>query len=327
MCDVSRAHQGEVVFWLAEARVENVMRLLAECRLRPHPFAAQGPRPLGWMTAKEAESLHGKLGFATTALFGRVGRASLQPLVQRAHRPERWVWTEAMSHMTGFLSTVFASPLLRKSVRLEQSSAPHVLVNTDASFALGPRGQRGLGVVVWDAATNRRFYSSRLCPDGIIARHFQNADHIICQLEMLAALAAYLTFPDVLAGRRVLHFIDNTAALSALVHGYSSAADMAQMSTMFHLRVASLRADVWLEYVPTVANIADIPSRPGTLSASRHPDWWMLDALQWSRAACGCRRRTSGIPSVPCCASRPPSRWGHGESVGEGRAQGGVGVA
>mmetsp|Transcript_23743 Transcript_23743/g.59583 ORF Transcript_23743/g.59583 Transcript_23743/m.59583 type:complete len:233 (-) Transcript_23743:534-1232(-) len=232
-----------------------------------------------------------------------------------------------MSHMAGFLSTVFASPLLRKSVPLEQLSAPHVLVYTDTSFAPGPCWQRGLGVVVWDAATNRQLYSSRLCPDGIIARHFGNADHIICQLEMLAALAAYLTFPDVLAGRRVLHFIDNTAALSALVHGYSSAADMAQMSTMFHLRVASLRADVWLEYVPTVANIADIPSRPGTLSASRHPDWWMLDALQWSRAACGCRRRTSGIPSVPCCASRPPSRWGHGESVGEGRAQGGVGVA
>jgi len=87
-----------------------------------------------------------------------------------------------MSHMAGFLSTVFASPLLRKSVPLEQLSAPHVLVYTDTSFAPGPCWQRGLGVVVWDAVTNRQFYSSQLCPKGIIARHFWNADHIICQL-------------------------------------------------------------------------------------------------------------------------------------------------
>ena len=74
--------------------------------------------------------------------------------------------------------------------------------------------------------------------------------------------SAEATFSDKLAGRRVLHFIDNTVALSALVHGCASKLDLARMSNLYWLYAASLQCDVYLDWVPSNANISDLPSRP-----------------------------------------------------------------
>ena len=62
-------------------------------------------------------------------------------------------------------------------------------------------------------------------------------------------------------GRRVNHFVDNTAALSALIHGYARKLDMARMVNAFHLQAAALELNVYFEFVPSLANIADLPSR------------------------------------------------------------------
>ena len=57
-------------------------------------------------------------------------------------------------------------------------------------------------------------------------------------------------------------FIDNTVALSALkLHGYVGKEDLAEVVSAFHAYVTGLRAWVYLDYVPSAANIADLPSR------------------------------------------------------------------
>jgi len=76
-----------------------------------------------------------------------------------------------------------------------------------------------------------------------------------------AAIAAYFTYPTLFAGRAVNHFVDNTVALSALVHGYSGKPDLAKMVNAFYLQAAGLRTSVYFDYVPSKANIADLPSR------------------------------------------------------------------
>ena len=63
------------------------------------------------------------------------------------------------------------------------------------------------------------------------------------------------------AGRGVLHWIDNTVALSALVHGYSGKPDLAKSVNVFYLQLLSLRCSVFFDYFPSKANIADLPSR------------------------------------------------------------------
>ena len=83
----------------------------------------------------------------------------------------------------------------------------------------------------------------------------------IAILEAIAVLSLYITYPRHLAGRRVLHFVDNTVALSALVHGYVGKEDLAGIVNAYHAIVTGLRAWPYLEYVPSKANIADLPSR------------------------------------------------------------------
>jgi hypothetical protein len=67
--------------------------------------------------------------------------------------------------------------------------------------------------------------------------------------------------PEFLRGRAVIHFIDNTAALSALVHGYAGKPDMARLVNAFHAQVVGLRCMTWKEWVPSKANPSDIPTR------------------------------------------------------------------
>ena len=63
---------------------------------------------------------------------------------------------------------------------------------------------------------------------------------------------------DVLYRRRVLHFIDNTVALSKSVHGYAKDPDMAAVVNSLHTCDAALGVDAWFKWVPSHANISDI---------------------------------------------------------------------
>jgi len=91
---------------------------------------------------------------------------------------------------------------------------------------------------------------------SLIARSQQ-----VNQLEILAAICVYFSLRQLLAGRKVLHFVDNSSALGALVRGYSSSPDSARMVHAFWAIVLAARIDVWFEYVRSSANIADWPSR------------------------------------------------------------------
>ena len=83
----------------------------------------------------------------------------------------------------------------------------------------------------------------------------------IQQAEAIAAVAAYYSMPDVLRNRHIIHFIDNTTALSSLIHGYASKPDMARITNAYYVMHLALGCYTWLEWVPSGANIADLPSR------------------------------------------------------------------
>ena len=84
----------------------------------------------------------------------------------------------------------------------------------------------------------------------------------IGQVELVGAYTPYAAVDaSVWRGRRVIHWIDNSSAVAALVKGYSSAIDSALIVQAIHATLAGLEADVWFEYVRTDANVADEPSR------------------------------------------------------------------
>ena len=61
----------------------------------------------------------------------------------------------------------------------------------------------------------------RSCAQSQLMRVLMRRRQQIGQVELVGAVAPYLSLPSELAGRRVIHFIDNTSALAALVKGTS----------------------------------------------------------------------------------------------------------
>lgn len=119
----------------------------------------------------------------------------------------------------------------------------------------------GLGVCISDPDTGERYYASAECPERICAR-FAHPDNIVNQPELLAMITAYLSFPEMVRRRRVMHHADNATAIAALINGYSTKVDLAHMSNMYNFVVALLGVDhAWVEYVETHSNLADIPSQ------------------------------------------------------------------
>ena len=81
------------------------------------------------------------------------------------------------------------------------------------------------------------------------------------QLELLDAVAVYYTLQEVVAGRDVIHWVDNTGAMYALAKAYSSEYDSARIVHALDALNARLHVTPYFEYVHTKANIADLPSR------------------------------------------------------------------
>ena len=118
-----------------------------------------------------------------------------------------------------------------------------------------------IGWSVWCPLTRKRFHSHILIPPVVFRWLSADLETYICQAEALGPLLAMWSMPELFRGRRALFFIDNTAALSAMVHGTASKPDMSRIANAFHLVCTALRCSVWFEFVKSEANIADLPSR------------------------------------------------------------------
>ena len=155
---------------------------------------------------------------------------------------------------------LLANEMPPRRLPLRPTSAPPTVIFTDAAFE-GGAGTIGVVVkrpgapLVWSACD---------CPAWVL-QAFQEVDRhktqYIGQLELLAAVVAYTTFPDLLEGQHVIHWVDNESAVYSMAKGYSGAADSARVVNLYHACIAQLRVTPWVEYVHTDDNIADLPSR------------------------------------------------------------------
>lgn len=261
-----------IAFMPTKKRVREVLRDLQQSQLADE------------MPPSAAQSFQGRLSFTLTAAFGCVGRAAIQPLIHRgshpaipasssalSHRP--WRWCSAMSKMLTFFTALF--PILPPLVfDFSRPLQEKIVIYTDASCSAK---LCALGIVF--LIDGQRFRLRKEL-EGRILRCFKSNLRIINQLELLAMLCSVLTLDaKFLQNRQVVFFCDNTSALSAAVHGYSKATDMANMTNELHLQLAKLQVSAWFEWVPSLANIADIPSRVET--ASEFAYYKALDIQEW----------------------------------------------
>ena len=87
-------------------------------------------------------------------------------------------------------------------------------------------------------------------------------DTLIYQGELAFAIGAIFTKPNLFRERKVIHFVDNTAALSAMINGYARKPEAARMVCLFHLALMATHCEWYGEWCPSKANLADIMTRP-----------------------------------------------------------------
>ena len=84
----------------------------------------------------------------------------------------------------------------------------------------------------------------------------------IVAFELLAAVVAVICLcPQDLAGSSVVHYIDNTPALSCIVKASSKKTDLNFISGRLWFEAGCLMAHYRAEYVKSACNLADGPSR------------------------------------------------------------------
>ena len=262
--DLSDSTDGTISFHVSEERVSGILEmwdLAFEKR---------------FMSPHVASSIRGKTYFTLSAGYAMVGRAATLTLMQRQYRDVTYGFYEGSEL---YQSYIFFKALLPRlphlTIDLLQSTDPPVIVYTDASFWVDRRRANdqecsdhasmlrgGLGAVVYDTRDQSLYVASAAPPWSLLLSSWRtDRKTYIAELETLAAVAVYSTLPDLLAGRKVMHWIDNTVALSALVHGYSGKPDLAKSVNIMYLQMAALRTSIYFDYVPSKANIADVPSR------------------------------------------------------------------
>ena len=165
--------------------------------------------------------------------------------------------------ITAFLALAKTRPRrLRVTDTLDRS---HGVLYSDAT------GRGELGVVLLDNAVG--FFARGTCP-AWLADLLHDHRHAVNQYETLAAVCALLTFGIHLQRRRVALFVDNTSALIVLSRGHSPKDDMCRLAALFHAYACNLDTDLFIEYVPSKENLADIPSR-----GTDHTQWDELTAM------------------------------------------------
>ena len=241
-------------------------------------------------SSQEARQWAGRLQWATSVVWGRVGRAYLRPLY--------WFGEEGSS---GARLTKRHTVCLEWWLRMLETSQfreipwdqevegapPTFLVFTDAE------GSGGAGVTVIPLAEDadpKEYFSIANVPRKW-KRKMTHRKAQINAYEQAAVLLALGTFPDLLRGQRVLFFIDSNAALGTVLKGHNRRDDLNLFAgTTWHL-LADLHIEAHFLRVPSKQNPADAPSRcsvePARKAALRARPHTLERRPRWPKTARG----------------------------------------
>ena len=278
-CFIAYQMAGTVRMFVA---VDRVTRLSNDIRLivRAKRIDAGG-------TAK----LVGRLLFTLTWTVGTFGKAVLQPLFAMQQIDGAIDLEEPAMLALSFFLLALASLRPRIYNASRKAARRPVLIWTDAMYAAGAingGAQAGFNAFLPDASGEARkgrwIHGSVKVSQEFIREFLKPGKTYIGQLELLAAVSVYYSIdPSELRDRKVIHWIDNTGALAAMVKGYARKTDCARIVHAFSALVIKLGVSTWFEYVRTKANLADLPSREGLQGYEQFEDTEFAPALGSTR--------------------------------------------
>ena len=210
-----------------------------------------------------ALQLAGRIGFAASQLFGRIGSSAMWQLRSRAHRSRGGrLAPELRLALVGWVSALTEAP--PRYVPLAVASLPAVLF-TDG-FCDPITGRAGAGAVLLDAATGTFEAFGTCIPDDLVEVFRKNSEsaQVVCQAELLPSVLSRWLWRAALSkvrGRRLLHFLDNDAARYGIIKGTSPSRASAWLLAEHWRAEALCGSYTWADRVPSPSNIADGPSR------------------------------------------------------------------
>ena len=238
----------------------------------------------------QSTKLFGKSRFVLCPIFGRVGLGVLQPLQTVKTEAPVVPGSEVYESLASLLEILDRLQPVVYSLFRRRDWA--VVILSDASFDMAT-GSGGLGVVIWCPQRRELFYTAVADTRKLVAilRDIQLKKTYITQLELIAAVCAYTTWPDILRHRLAHHFIDNRPARAGLIKGSSGKPDSARIINKMHVELMALQCQTWFGFVYSEDNLSDGPSRG---------DFGLLQRL-------GAIWRPCKLPRIDCWAlPRPP---------------------
>ena len=246
--DLQQFGQGKVFIRHTPERRQELLDRLAE--ILDH----------GSLTAKEAESLKGRIQWYESYLFGRIANLAIHRIGKRALSPN--VSRNAKLDSELKASLVVLKDRVSRGLPLEltaQTELP-LLVFTDGAIEADSNTGSVGGILYNDVGEPMRFISESIPPVMLSLLH-EEATNPIYLIELVAAYLSVFLWGGRHPARYVVAYIDNEASRLALIKAYSSTALGNVIVQMFVNLEDDSKWKLWFGRVGSHSNPADDPSQ------------------------------------------------------------------
>ena len=200
------------------------------------------------------------MNFLEQGMYGRVGCGGLAALCDRQRSKE----SDLSPDILQTFQLIRALLKFRPERRFWVSNPPvqRFIAASDAAEEK-PRAGTGGFLLIWQqGASQVREGFVAACPEELYAL-WGPGDKKIAQLELSVVLFALVARPARFRMRRGIWYIDNTAALMALIRGRSDNSDLSRLAQLIHLCLFVFQTWIYWEWVPSKSNWSDAISRLG----------------------------------------------------------------
>ena len=258
---LSRAHEGILEMDVSVKRRKKMREL------------AVSTRASGKLGSGLAASIFGKARFMMSPCYGSLGKACLQPIMRREYDKSRVDIDDELRDSLEFIEFVCDHmPPLQLPLLPDDSRPVVVFTDAEGKKRKGGRDPSGhVGFVVYHPTLGKAHARAQVPPSLVrLMDKIKQRETYISQFELVATIIPFISLPaEWFRGRPIELWVDNSPAVGGLIKGYSGVPDCARIINMFHFAIARLGvSSLWIDYVPTESNPADVPSRAHAMGAA-----------------------------------------------------------
>ena len=220
----------------------------------------------------DAGKLRGDLNWLFSMCAGQAGRFAGPVLAAKQHAATPELADAEVTTLR--LLSIMLHEARPRDIEVCSATKSPLVIYSDASF------EKGTLRVGWVLMTSPPLGVSCLVPsevtDSWIERHQQ-----IYPGETLCGLLVPWVHGDILAGRDLLWFVDNEAAVSSLIKGSSGQEDVHAIVQLAHLIFQKRQIRPWIEWIDSASNPSDGLSRLGIEDEWTRTQPWRLCELSF----------------------------------------------